>query len=92
MDCPRCKTAMSSQSTCSQCGYDYENSPWVIIKKVYPPDDIIVESFLKSHDIPVRLIRESIGTVQALSIGPLAEVQIAVPEIRSQEAIKLLDV
>lgn len=69
---------------------NYQKDVWVVISKVYPPHDIIIESLLKSCNIPVQLLRESIGVVQGLSIGPLAEVKIAVPESKAKEAVELI--
>lgn len=91
MNCPNCSNpSFDVNNACSNCKFDLKNSTWIVISKVYPPNDIIIESLLKSCDIPVKLFREAIGPVQGLTIGPLAEVRIAVPEIMADTAIKLL--
>jgi hypothetical protein len=93
MICPQCKEALKeNQMRCPLCGFNLDECDWVIIARVYQPDDLIVESLLRSCDIPVKLIREAIGSGQAFnfSIGPLAEVKIAVPQICASEAADLL--
>lgn len=91
MNCPACqKEIEEGQNLCKQCGFDLHKCSWVVIEKVFPPDDIIFESLIKSFGIPVRLIHESIGTVFGISSGPLAEVKIAVPELCAHDTKALL--
>lgn len=90
MKCPMCSVHMHNNIQCDNCGFDFSKSSWVIVTKVAPPDDIIIESLLKSFDIPVKLIRESIASVYNLSVGPLGEVHVAVPEVLAENARKLL--
>ncbi len=71
-------------------GLDLSKSAWVVIATVSPPDDMVLESLIQSFGIPVRLINESIGSVFGLTIGPLGEVKIAVPEAYAEEAKLLL--
>ncbi|MDD2510618.1 MAG: hypothetical protein PHP26_06365 [Syntrophomonas sp.] len=63
---------------------------WITISKVYPPDDIVIESMLKFYGIPVRISRREIPQLP-FSTGPLAEVIIAVPEEMVEEARDLLE-
>ena len=71
-------------------GLDLSKCAWEVIATVSPPNDVVLESLIQSFGIPVRLIHESIGSVFGLSIGPLSEVKIAVPEAYAQEAKQLL--
>jgi len=48
-----------------------------------------MESLIQSFGIPVRLIH-SVGSVFGLSVGPLGEVKIAVPEAYVSRARELL--
>lgn len=50
----------------------------------------LVAGLLESAGIPVRLIREALGELYGLHTGPLAQVQIAVPQEQAQEARKLI--
>ncbi|HBQ85002.1 MAG TPA: hypothetical protein DER33_01525 [Syntrophomonas sp.] len=90
MICPKCKEQTGNGFPCSRCGFNPETSKWVIIARVYPPNDVIIESLLRSYEIPAKFIREAIGTVQGLSIGPLAEVKIAVPEEIASETAEII--
>lgn len=90
MDCPNCKVPLNEDYRCSACNYDIHQADWVIIKKVYTPNEIIVESVLQSYGIPVRLLSKEVPQMP-VSIGPLAEVKIAVPESEAETALRLLD-
>ncbi|HZK02450.1 MAG TPA: hypothetical protein VFC96_06285 [Anaerovoracaceae bacterium] len=63
---------------------------WIIISKVYPPDDIVIISFLKSYGIPVKISRKEIPQFP-VAIGPLGETHIAVPEQMVEKARDLLE-
>ncbi len=65
-------------------------SPWIIISKVYPPDDIVIKSFLESYGIPVKVSRREIPQFP-VNIGPLGETHIAVPESMVEKARDLLE-
>ncbi len=67
-----------------------EVKSWITISKVYPPNDIVIESMLKFYGIPVKVSRREIPQLP-FSIGPLAEVTIAVPEELVEEARDLLE-
>lgn len=62
---------------------------WVTIEKVYPPQDMVINSLLKSYGIPVKIERREISQFP-VSFGPLAEVKISVPADRVEEARALL--
>jgi len=64
---------------------------WTVIGIVYPPNHLIVKSLLESSGIPVQLRFESIAAIQAVTRGPLAEVQILVPQEFEATALGLLD-
>lgn len=90
MNCPSCDYPNYDENNrCPNCGFDLDKSAWVVIDTVSPPDDAILESIIQSFGIPVRLIH-SVGSVFGLSIGPLGEVKIAVPEAFAQKAHDLL--
>lgn len=91
MNCPECKQPLSSAfEDCPHCGFSFKKSPWIIITKVYSPNDIVIESLLKSYGIPVKVSRREIAQMP-VNIGPLAEVEIAVPECLVEEARDLLE-
>ena len=69
---------------------DKQVKSWITISKVYPPDDIVIESMLKFYGIPVRISRREIPQFP-FTTGPLAEVIIAVPEEMVDEARDLLE-
>lgn len=69
---------------------DLSKSVWVVIATLSPPDDVVLESLIQSFGIPVRLINESIGSVFGLTIGPLGQVKIAVPEAYAEEVKQLM--
>jgi hypothetical protein len=89
MNCPFCKEYLE-ESRCQNCGYDLAKCRWQCITKVYPPDDIVIESMLKSSGIPVRLLRREVAQIP-VGIGPMAETRIYVPEIIAEEASALVE-
>ncbi len=89
MQCPRCHLDTNEQQQCPGCGFDISDSPWVVIATVNPPEDVLLESLIKSFGIPVRLIR-SFGSIIGLAVGPLGEVKIAVPEAYAEQTQELL--
>lgn len=65
---------------------------WVVIEKV--AGDLqaeILRGFLESQGIRVLLFQEGAGRALGLSVGPLGEVEILVPEESRSAAEKLLD-
>lgn len=63
---------------------------WVTISRVYPPNDLIIESLLRYYGIPVKICRKEIPQLP-MSAGPMAEVLIAVPEEMVEDARDLLE-
>ncbi len=51
----------------------------------------IIRSLLESRDIGVMLSQESAGAVFGLGVGPLAEVDVLVPQSQLDEARAILD-
>ncbi len=91
MNCPQCNNdRYDDHHICAECGFDLSTSDWVVIARVLPPDDALLESLIQSFGIPVRLVRESIGSVFSLTIGPLGEVKVVVPEFCAEQARLLL--
>lgn len=64
--------------------------PWITIVKVYPPQDLIISSVLQSYGIPFRTRRREVSQLP-VSIGPMAEVEILVPQNQVEEARALLE-
>ena len=89
MNCPSCKEHMES-SRCPSCGYDLSREKWISIKKVYPPDDLVLVSLLRSHGIPVKIQSLEVSQIP-VGIGPLAEVNIYVPGIIAAQALALIE-
>lgn len=63
---------------------------WITISKVLPPDDLVIESFLRCYGIPAKLFRKDVSQFP-MSTGPMAEVYIAVPEELVEDARDLLE-
>jgi hypothetical protein len=62
---------------------------WVTVVRVCPPDDIIIESLLRSQGIPYRTLSRPISQIP-LTVGPFAEVIIQVPSQWEKDALALL--
>jgi len=54
-------------------------------------DAEMVRGFLESAGIPAMISQESVGKVFGMASGPLGEVNVLVPEDKSEEALQLLD-
>jgi len=54
-------------------------------------DAEIVRGFLEASGIPAVVSQESVGKVFGMASGPLGEVNVLVPDDRSDEALDLLD-
>ncbi|MBC7076202.1 MAG: hypothetical protein H5T98_09115 [Syntrophomonadaceae bacterium] len=90
MNCPDCKHLLEVKNgKCANCGSDLSKYSWIVVSKVYPPSDIIIESLLKSCGIPVKIFRREIPQIP-VNIGPLGEIEIAVPGHMLESALALL--
>lgn len=63
---------------------------WVILVQVLPPNNIIIESLLRSQGIPYRIKDKGISQMP-MAVGPFAETVIMVPEEWEGEARQLLE-
>ena len=65
---------------------------WVLLVRVTgEAESQILRGLLEAHDISVNLVREGVGRVYGLEIGPLAEVQILVPSSQFRRGQEVLD-
>ncbi|MGD0004980.1 MAG: DUF2007 domain-containing protein [Anaerolineaceae bacterium] len=53
-------------------------------------DAEMVQGFLEAAGIPAMISQESIGRVFGMTTGPLGEVNVLVPEKKTDEALELL--
>lgn len=91
MNCPQCEQKLTSPNLiCQNCGYDISSANWVLLTKVYPPNDLVIESLLISYGILHKMIRRDIPQMP-VTVGPLAEVRVMVPEQVLSEAQALLE-
>ena len=51
----------------------------------------ILRGLLEAHDVQVWLRRESAGSAFGLNVGPLGQVELAVPVEQKEEALNLLE-
>ncbi|HOQ08942.1 MAG TPA: hypothetical protein PLG09_02320 [Syntrophomonadaceae bacterium] len=90
MNCPQCEHQIeSADAICQHCGFDLSSAAWVVLTKVYPPDDLIIESLLNSYGIPHKILRREVPQMP-VTVGPLAEVIVIVPEQILAQAKALL--
>jgi hypothetical protein len=61
MDCPNCKIPLNQEYRCLTCDFDVNDAPWVIIKKVYAPNELIIKSVLESYGIPVKIASKEVA-------------------------------
>jgi|WetSurMetagenome_2_1015567.scaffolds.fasta_scaffold238097_2 hypothetical protein len=54
-------------------------------------DAEMIRGFLEASGIPAMISQESVGKVFGMAAGPLGEVNVLVPEDRTDEAMQLLD-
>jgi hypothetical protein len=76
---------------CPQGNPEEQKTYWTVIAVVSPPDDVLLESLIQSFGIPVKLIHEAVGSLFGLSVGPLGQIKVAVPEAYADEAKQLLE-
>src|SRR5450759_1353777 len=67
-----------------------EAQRWVVIAIVSWTEATVMRSKLESERIPCILQRESAGAVFGITIGPLGEVRVLVPESMVDKALDLL--
>ncbi len=90
MNCPQCEQELDNYNLkCKNCGFDVSSTTWVMLTKVLPPNDLVIESLLKSYGILHKMIRYDIPQMP-VTVGPLAEVKVLVPEQVLPEAQALL--
>lgn len=90
MNCPQCeRTIEGTDTVCKFCGFDFSSATWAVLTSVYPPDDLIIESLLISYGIPHKMLRREVPQMP-VTVGPLAEVRVLVPEQILDQAKALL--
>ncbi|MGI5879820.1 MAG: hypothetical protein ACOX6L_04380 [Syntrophomonadaceae bacterium] len=91
MTCPYCKQTISGHvSVCPHCQTPLTKFKWVKLVTVFPPDDAVLESMLRSCGIPVLIERAEVPQFP-ITIGPLAESKLMVPAEHLQEARQLIE-
>lgn len=70
---------------------DSNNIKWVSVSELYDPEEAyLVIGLLEASGIPVKVERETAGRLFGLTIGPLAKIEILVPQGKKAEAEKIL--
>lgn len=68
-----------------------ESVPWVVVaENLNPGEATIVKGRLESQDIPAVIQQEALGTVLALTVGPLGSARVLVPEPLANQALNIL--
>lgn len=69
-----------------------DKSNFIVIKKVHGELIAnIIKSHLESEGIPVFLKYESAGMIFAITVDGIGEIQILVPQDRTEEASKIIE-
>ena len=69
-----------------------ESVPWVVVaENLNPGEAAIIKGLLDSENIPTLVQQEAVGTVLALTVGPLGSARVLVPEPLAQQALDILD-
>ncbi|MGI5913031.1 MAG: hypothetical protein ACOX6E_10760 [Syntrophomonadaceae bacterium] len=68
---------------------NHTKNSWLVVAKINPPEDLIVCSLLQSYGIPFKILRKEVPQLP-VSIGPMALVEISVPENQAEQAKALL--
>ena len=68
-----------------------EQARWIVIAIVSWAEAEVMRSKLESANIPCMLQREAAGTALGITIGPLGEVKVLVPEPLADDALELLN-
>jgi len=90
VNCPQCEQMIEGpDAVCKYCGYDLSSSTWVLLTSVYPPNDLIIESLLNSYGIPYKILRREVSQMP-VTVGPMAEVRVMVPQQVLDQAKALL--
>jgi hypothetical protein len=67
------------------------NKPWIHIYTAYGQlDAAMLVDFLQANGIEATSLQESLGTTYGLTVGPLGEAKIYVPEEKKDEAEALI--
>ena len=64
---------------------------WIVVAIAVGLEAEVFRSKLDSENIPCLLKRESVGSVIGITIGPLGETQVLVPQEYAEQAIQLLN-
>lgn len=67
-----------------------ERDGMALLAVVYPPEDVMIEGVLQTAGINVFKMRESIASVEGITIGPLAEIKIYVRKEQLEAAKDIL--
>lgn len=89
MNCPECQHPLDNQQHCSQCGWDWEKSPWVFLTSAYSPNHLVIESLLQAYGLPVKVVNPEVSQFP-FCVGPLAEVRFFVPAACYEQAQDLI--
>ncbi len=91
MICSDCRNRYADRlAECPHCNAA-KPLDWEDLATVYSPEDSVLQSMLEGYGIPVMLrSRESIGRVQGLTLGPLAEIIVMVPREFLSDAQQLM--
>lgn len=90
MLCIKCQSEFpDGLKACPHCGQPLPKT-WLVLRTVYPPESDLLKGLLESCGIPVLIRREAIATVQGLTLGPLAEIKVLVPQEKLDEAKAVL--
>lgn len=65
---------------------------WVSVSEVYDPEEaFLIIGLLEAAGVPVKVDRESAGELFGLTVGPLARINILVPNEQKLDAERLLE-
>lgn len=69
----------------------HESVPWMVVaNNLNPGEAAIIKGRLESQDIPAVVQQEALGTVLALTVGPLGSARVLVPEPLVEQALAIL--
>lgn len=84
-------TKSKSAKTAETTSGGRESVPWIVVAtNLNPGEAAIVKGRLESQDIPAVVQQEALGTVLALTVGPLGSARVLVPEPLAEQALNLL--